>query len=156
MTGVQTCALPILSAQFTNPDSLVFNPHDGMIYVCAQHAIRQINPSNWAVSTFAGVSDRRGFQDGTGTGARFDSPSGLALDTYGRLFVADGANNFVRMLTPDGVVKTIQSTNMDATAMPYDNGARPDDLVFDASGNLYLSMYLRHSYSYIVKYRPLD
>ena len=45
---------------------------------------------------------------------------------------------------------------MDATAMPYDNGARPDDLVFDASGNLYLSMYLKDSYSYIVKYRPLD
>jgi sugar lactone lactonase YvrE len=145
-----------LLAQFTNPESLVFNPHDGMIYVCAQHAIRQINPNNWAVRTIAGVSDRPGSQDGTGTGARFSSPSGLALDTYGRLFVADGANNFVRMLTPDGVVKTIQSTNKDATAMPYDNGARPYDLVFDASGDLYVVMNNYAGFSYIVKYRPLD
>ena len=145
-----------LLAQFTNPESLVFNPHDGMIYVCAQHAIRQINPNNWAVRTIAGVSDRPGSQDGTGTGARFSSPSGLALDTYGRLFVADGANNCVRMLTPDGVVKTIQNTYVDGTALPYDEFALPSALVFDGSGNLYVAKNEVGIRSYIVKYRPLD
>jgi sugar lactone lactonase YvrE len=145
-----------LLAQFKDLESLVFNPHDGMIYVCAQHAIRQINPNNWAVRTIAGVSDRPGFQDGTGTGARFSSPSGLALDAYGRLFVADGANNCVRMLTPDGVVKTIQNTNVDGTALPNDEFALPSALVFDGSGNLYVAKNEVGIRSYIVKYRPLD
>ena len=47
-----------------------------------------------------------GFADGLGTAARFSTPSGIAHDGYGNLYVAD-RNSIVRMVTPNGYTTTI-------------------------------------------------
>ena len=58
----------------------------------------------WVVSTFAG-SGRAGSSDGTA--ARFDDPTGVAVDSKGNVYVADFHNHRIRKITPAGVVSTI-------------------------------------------------
>ena len=48
-----------------------------------------------------------GFADGRGAGARFNTPSGIALDRHGNLYVADTGNHAIRKVTPQGEVSTV-------------------------------------------------
>ena len=55
---------------------------------------------------FVGRKNSWGYQDGLGTDAYFDRPSGLVCDEFGFLYVADCNNHCIRQVTPDGVVTT--------------------------------------------------
>ena len=48
-----------------------------------------------------------GYADGVGTVAMFSTPSGIALDGYNNVFVADRVNSCIRMVTPNGTTTTI-------------------------------------------------
>ena len=78
------------------------------IYVAdsGNSVIRKITPEGM-VSTFAGLGQNRGDADGTGTNARFSQPTGLAIDSFGNLYVADPGNHLVRRVAPDAVVTTL-------------------------------------------------
>jgi sugar lactone lactonase YvrE len=94
-------------ARFTDPFG-VAAAADGTVYVAdgiASHRIRAISPDGSHVTTLAG--GMRGFADGSGSEARFDTPSGLAVAPDGTIYVADTGNNAVRSITPDGIVTTI-------------------------------------------------
>ena len=58
-----------------------------------------------AARVIAGGS--RGFADGAGTAARFDSPSAIAIDADGAIYVADTGNHAIRRVSPDGGVSTL-------------------------------------------------
>jgi hypothetical protein len=45
------------------------------------------------------------YNDGTGTVARFNSPSGIAFDRNGNLIIADYVNKLIRRVTPSGGAK---------------------------------------------------
>jgi sugar lactone lactonase YvrE len=80
---------------------------DGTVLVAdgvLSHRIRRI-ATDGTVSTLAGGG--AGMADGAGAAARFDTPSGIALDTRGVLYVADTANNRIRQVTPIGTVSTL-------------------------------------------------
>jgi len=79
----------------------------GNVYVAdyGNNRIRKITPAG-GVSTFAG-DGTAGHADGTGTEAKFNSPSGVAVDSSGNVYVADYANNRIRKITPAGVVSTL-------------------------------------------------
>ena len=57
-------------------------------------------PPSWTVSTVAGLAWTNGAADGPGNAARFRTPSGLAMDSAGNLYVADAYNNEIRMMQP--------------------------------------------------------
>ncbi len=86
---------------------------DGRIYVADTYndRIRQIKDG--VVSTIAGSS--RGFADGTGGNAKFDTPTGLAM--WGdKLLIADSGNGRIRVVETDGSVWTLTGSGPDELA----------------------------------------
>ncbi|HEY5043090.1 MAG TPA: NHL repeat-containing protein [Verrucomicrobiae bacterium] len=92
----------------TNQAALFNFPYDlaadqaGNLFVADtfNNTIRKITPSgtNWVTTTLAGAADgSSGSTDGTGAGALFSNPDGIAVDGAGRLFVGDTANGTIRM-----------------------------------------------------------
>lgn len=82
----------LATASFNFPTGIVIDP-DGNFYIAdrGNHTIRKISTAG-IVSTIAG-SGLPGYLDGSGVSASFNSPSGLALDPQGNLYIAD-QNNF--------------------------------------------------------------
>jgi DNA-binding beta-propeller fold protein YncE len=103
-------------AAFHSPSGLAIAP-DGTLYVAdtGNHAIRRVSPTG-TVTTFAGAAGR-GFLDGPADMARFDGPIGLAFTRAGDLVVADTYNDAIRVIAPDGEVRTLagggESTHVD-------------------------------------------
>ncbi|RPJ54020.1 MAG: gluconolaconase, partial [Acidobacteria bacterium] len=66
---------------------------DGRIFVADTYndCVRSISPEGVVTTVAGGV--QTGYRDGAGTEARFDTPSGIAIDARGTLFVADTGNN---------------------------------------------------------------
>lgn len=130
-------------ASFYNPLTTAIDAA-GNIYVADtdNQMIRKISPLG-VVTTFAG-NGSQGSTDGTGTGASFQHPSGLAFDASGNLFVSDQQNHKIRKITPAGVVTTfagsgsLGSADGTGTSASFNN---PIGLVFDNSGNLYVADY---------------
>lgn len=66
--------------------------------------IRRIDEATGDVATLAGSS--KGYADGTGTAAKFDSPTGATVDPQTHVvYVADGTR--IRAVTKEGVVTTL-------------------------------------------------
>ncbi|MFY7999642.1 MAG: IPT/TIG domain-containing protein, partial [Candidatus Kapaibacteriota bacterium] len=92
-------------AQFNLPNGVGVDA-SGNIYVVEQsnHRIRKITAAG-VVTTFAG-SGVAGFADNTGVLAQFSSPSGVACDAAGNVYIGDEGNHCIRRITPGGVVTT--------------------------------------------------
>jgi sugar lactone lactonase YvrE len=53
--------------------------------------------ANWVMSTIGGLAGNPGSNDGAGNAALFNTPTDIALDSLGNLYVADSGNHTVRM-----------------------------------------------------------
>lgn len=125
-------------ARFADPWGVAL-PGDGSVLVADagdNNRIRRITLDG-RVETLAGGVE--GFRDGTGAEARFHTPSGLALDLAGNLYVADTGNHAIRKVTPDGRVTTLAGTGQPG----YRDGAGADAMfdgpmgvAVDASGRV--------------------
>ncbi len=130
-------------ARFDRPSKAVADAA-GVLYVAdtSNHVIRKVLPTGQVI-TISGKAGERGRVDGPASTARFDSPIGLALDGSGDLFITELGNYAVRRMDPSGAVSTYAGNMAEsATADGSASVARfkgPRDLVFDASGNLYVS-----------------
>jgi len=79
----------------------------GSVYVADQDdAIRKVS-ADGMVTVVAGAANIPGREDGTGSAARFNAPTGIALDRADNLYVADTGNHAIRRITPAGVVTTV-------------------------------------------------
>lgn len=75
---------------------------DGNLYVAdtAVQTIRKVTPGG-AVFTIAGLASALGASsNGIGSNARFSSPSGIAVDDWGNVYIADTANHTIRKGVP--------------------------------------------------------
>lgn len=91
-------------AKFNRPRAAVVDSK-GNIFVAdtGNNVIRKI--SNGEVYTFAGNVEK-GYEDGIGSQAKFNMPSGLAVDKNDNIYVADTLNNVIRIINPEGKVST--------------------------------------------------
>ena len=95
------------AAQFFEPEGIVVDASDN-VYVADtfNHTIREITAAG-VVTTLAGTAGNSGAADGPNSVARFNRPTGLALDRAGDLFVTDLFNHTIREVTSAGVVCTL-------------------------------------------------
>ncbi|MDP1581119.1 MAG: immunoglobulin domain-containing protein, partial [Candidatus Didemnitutus sp.] len=102
---------PAVNARFDGPFSLA-RDSQGNLYVAdsLNHTIRRITPEG-VVSTFAGSPGQAGSTDGTGSAARFNTPTSVAVDVLGRVVVADFGNHTIRRITPEGDVSTVAGSS---------------------------------------------
>ncbi|WP_306599615.1 hypothetical protein [Geothrix sp. 21YS21S-2] len=130
-------------AKFREPRGSVSDAA-GVAYVCdtQNHAIRRISPDG-TVTLLAG-NGTPGAVDATGTGARFNQPYAIAIDSAGVLFVADMMNHAIRRVAQDGVVTTVAGdvTQPGGFADGLGTAARfnrPSGIAVDGAGNLYVA-----------------
>ena len=130
------------AAQFNYPQGIAVDA-GGNVYVgdSNNNTIRKISPGG-VVTTLAGVAGLSGIADGTGSAARFNYPSGLAVDGAGNIYVADHGSSSIRKITSGGTVTTLAgsggvSGNTDgaASAARFDH---PAAVAVDAAGNVYV------------------
>ena len=130
-------------ARFNNPTGVALDA-GGNLYVAdlGNHTIRKI-AAGGVVTTFAGSAGIPGTTDGTGSAARFQLPSGVAVDATGNLYVAENGNPTIRRITPAGVVTTIGGAPLFADFVDgVGTGARfnvPYGIAVDTAGNLYIA-----------------
>ncbi|MDP3469452.1 MAG: MBG domain-containing protein [Daejeonella sp.] len=132
---------PALSASFRTPYALASDT-SGNIYIADQLAqnIRKINTSG-EVSLLAG-GNKSGFQDGIADEARFNSPSGIAIDRSGNVYISDQNNHSIRKISPLGIVSTFAGNGTPGYADGTGGVAHfkyPAGLAVDAIGNVYVA-----------------
>lgn len=132
---------PAGTALFNGIRDLVIGS-DGTMYVLDGHAVRRVTRAG-AVTTVAGHIFGAGSADGPGAVARFRSPSAIAVDGQGVLFVADTGNHVLRRVATDGMVSTIAGL---AGAPGHANGparearlSSPTGLIVTPAGQLYFT-----------------
>ena len=135
-----------MNASFNYPFGLAIDASDN-IYVADwfNHRIRKITPTG-VVSTLAGGS--QGYQEGTGTSARFSAPRDVAVDTSGNVYVADGNNDMIRKISPAGVVTSLAGKSGESgTTDGLGSTARfwrPHGVAVDAKGNVFVADRSNH------------
>ena len=126
---------------FSDPFGIALGK-DGTLYISdagESNRIRKIAVEG-GVSVLAGSGE--GFADDGQASAAFNTPSGLAIDADGNLYVADTGNNRIRKVTPQGSVTTIAG---DGTAGFFDGPAAqarfngPIGVALDEHGNVFVA-----------------
>jgi sugar lactone lactonase YvrE len=116
----------------------------GNIYIANRnnYAIWKVTPAG-VMTILAGLSTVPGSADGTGSFATFSSPTGVAVDGSGNVYVADSGNNTIRKITAGGVVTTLAgragqpgAVDGTGTAARFDY---PAGVAVDQSGNVYVA-----------------
>lgn len=138
------------TARFYYPFDVAADLNSGLVYVAdsGNQLIRKITSAG-VVTTLAGQVASPGSVNGTGSAARFNIPSGAAVDTNGNVYVSDYGNEVVRKISPAGVVTNLAgmagvagTNNGTGTAARF-NG--PAGVAVDGSGNVYVAEYKNHT-----------
>lgn len=82
-----------------------------------------------------------GYADGDAKTARFNLPSGVAIGGDGAIYVADTLNNCIRVISPEGQVRTLAGDTEPGLRDGTLNAARfrePNDIAFGPDGALYV------------------
>ncbi|QDK81764.1 hypothetical protein EXU85_25395 [Spirosoma sp. KCTC 42546] len=132
-------------AALTNPTGVAV---DGMgtLFIADQtnHRIRKVTTGG-TITTVAGTGTN-GFDgdNGPATSAQLNTPSEVAIDGNGNLFIDDTFNHRIRKVTPDGTITTIAGTG--SQGFSGDNSAAtsaqlnaPFGVAVDGTGNLFIA-----------------
>ena len=136
------------AARFNDPHGVAIDPSGNVVVAdTGSSTLRKVTPAG-VVTTFAGTPLGFGSDDGTQATAQFRSPSSVAYDPSGNLFVADTNNRTIRKIAPDGTVSTyagmtgVQGT-VDGTGI-HAGFSDPQGIATDAAGNVYVADPLVH------------
>jgi hypothetical protein len=128
------------AARFSVPSGVATDT-GGNVYVAdnLNNSIRKITPAG-AVTTLAGLTAQSGSVNGIGGAARFNNPTGLAVDAAGTVYVADTGNQTIRKVAAGAVVTTLagvggMSGYSDTAPALF---ASPAGLATDAAVNVYV------------------
>jgi hypothetical protein len=130
-------------APFNDPIGVAVDDAGNLYVADANNATLRKVTAAGVVTTLAGLPGTLGSTDGTGSGARFNGPTGVAVDNVGNVYVADSYNETIRKVTPAGVVTTFAgvpgnpgSTDGTGSSATFDN---PVGIALDNAGNVYVA-----------------
>ncbi len=133
------------SAELGRPEAIAFDAA-GNLYIAdsVNQRIRKIDTSG-IISTIAGNGvDAFAGDGGPAIAASLGFPIAVAVDFAKNVYVADGDNNRIRMITPGGIITTFAGNGNGGFS--GDGGLAinaslniPSGLAFDAAGNLYIA-----------------
>ncbi|SEG69868.1 NHL repeat-containing protein [Bryocella elongata] len=134
-----------VSATLASPSAVAYDS-SGNLFVAdaANHVIREVLASNGKIQTVAGTGVEGYSGDGgAATSAQLDTPTGIAVDTSGNLYIADSHNHRVRLVS-GGTITTIAGTGAagfsgDGAAATSAQLNMPHGVAVDASGNVYIA-----------------
>jgi sugar lactone lactonase YvrE len=115
----------------------------GVISTVAGNGVATITPSGDVIHAFCGDYSRA-------RSARLNRPMGIALDSFGNLFIADSGNHRVRMVKWDGSIVTVVGGGEppdrigDGLKAPDARLDTPTSVALDGDGNLYVADPLHH------------
>ena len=137
---------PATAATLNGPQQVCLDNY-GNIYIGddGNARVRKINPLG-IISTYAGTTVGFSGDGGPATAAQLNSASGVFMDPYGNLFVADRYSNRVRKIDALGIITTV--AGQDSIGFSGDGGPAtnakfnsPSTVCVDFFGNLYIADY---------------
>ena len=155
---------PATSALLNSPWKLTVDSL-GNLYISDQGngRVRRVDATTGTISTVAGTG-QRGFagDGGPATSARFSSPSGVAVDNLGNLYIADLWNYRVRVVDSSGIIRTVAGSSTasrfagDGGPAAYSELSAVVGVAVDDLGNLYIADFLNHRIRRVATAREHD
>ena len=134
-----------IAATVANPAAVAYDATGNLYLADAQnHVIREISKAG-IITVVAGTEATEGYSgdNGPATSATLDSPTGVAVDANGNIFIADSHNHRIREVS-SGTITTIAGTG--TAGFSGDNGAAtsaqlalPSAVAVDSTGNIYIA-----------------
>jgi hypothetical protein len=133
-------------AELNGPADVAFDAA-GNMYIADQinNLIRKVSPSG-IITTVAGGGTSGLGDGGPATAAQLAAPTGVTLDAFGNIYIADQYTYRIRMVNTLGIITTVAGNGSPTYA--GDGGQatnaslyNPTAVAFDASGNFYIADY---------------
>jgi len=164
-TGTFGNTAPAANAQATTVGlgavtGLAIDSHDNVYFADRQNNVVWKVDTTGVITIFAGTIGTAGYTGNTGlaTSATLNNPYGLAFDASGNLYIADSANNVIRIVGTNGKINTFAGNGTGAsvyggcpTSIPTLGSPAPAatsvalctviGVAVDLSGNVYVSSY---------------
>jgi sugar lactone lactonase YvrE len=116
----------------------------GNLYIALSlnDVVEKVTPSG-TLSVVAGTGEPGAPTPGRAASSDLSSPSGVAVDAAGNLYIADTANNVVEEVTPSGTLSVVAGTGNEGAPTPgpatHSDLYAPGGVAVDAAGNLYIA-----------------
>ena len=143
---------PATGARLSGPKGIAIDPTGNYLYIAdtLNYLVRRVELSSGIITTYAGIPNSPPAFPGQGDGAwatvaPIGTPSGLAVDTNGDLYIAAQSSNRIRKVAAaTGIITTVAGTGNGGWG--GDGGLallalleQPTDVEIDDDGNLYIS-----------------
>ncbi len=141
--GYNGDSIPATSAELWLPIGVAVDSAGNLfIAELTGYRIRKVTPAG-TISTVAG-NGSPGYNDGPATSAGLNFPTGVAVDGAGDIFIADRGNNFIRKVTPAGMMSRVAGNGnqgFSGDGGPATSAAlnAPSGVAVDAAGNLFIA-----------------
>jgi len=135
---------PAVQAELDRPEGVALDTL-GNLYIAEyeNNSIRKVDP-NGNITTVAGGAWGFGSDDGPATEARLNGPSGVAVDTFGNVYIADQWNQRIRKVDKSGIITTVAGNGSEGYS--GDGGLAtqaklhsPIGVAADTLGNIYIA-----------------
>ncbi len=137
---------PAVNASLNTPSAIAFDLNGNLLIAdTGNDEIRKVSPQG-IITKVAGTGNPAYDGDnGTVATAAFSGPTGLAVDHLGNIYVADTANQVVRMISTAGITSVVagsagrRGSFGDGRQANTAELSNPGALLFDTAGNLYIA-----------------
>ncbi len=146
---------PATQASLNLPSGVALDGSANLYIADSLHyRVRVVNAKTGIITTVAGIG-QPGYtgDNGPANKATLNTPSGVAIDGAGNLFIADTGNNVVReVIASTGIIVTVAGNGLPGTPANVGDGGQatlgnlnqPIGVTVDAGGNLFIADYANH------------